>query len=67
MEGTKLRDDRQVKSKDELFELMYVRGYFRIRIPSLSDFDKLLGGLVWGVLNSSFIIDIDLNYQDEET
>ena len=51
--------------KQEIFDLLLVAGYFRIRIPSLTDFDKILGGLSWGILCSGFDIDIDLDYSDE--
>ena len=44
---------------------MLVAGYFRIRIPSLSDFDKILGGISWGIICSGFDIDLDLEYSDE--
>jgi len=51
--------------KQEIFDLLLVAGYFRIRIPSLSDFDKILGGLAWGILCSGFDIDLDLEYSDD--
>lgn len=51
--------------KQEIFDLLLVAGYFRIRIPSLSDFDKILGGISWGILCSGFDIDLDLEYSDE--
>jgi hypothetical protein len=31
----------------EIFDLLLLYGYFRIRIPSISIFDKILGGLTW--------------------
>jgi CCDC93, coiled-coil domain len=51
--------------KQEIFDLLLVAGYFRIRIPSLSDFDKMLGGISWGIVCSGFDIDLDLEYSDE--
>lgn len=36
-----------------------------MRIPILSDFDKILGGLTWCIINSNFEIDIEFN--DEMT
>ena len=51
--------------KQEIFDLLLVAGYFRIRIPSLDDFDKILGGIAWGILCSGFDIDLDLDYNDE--
>lgn len=60
-----LFDAESETKKQEIFDLLLVAGYFRIRIPSLSDFDKILGGLSWGILVSGFDIDIDLEYSDE--
>lgn len=60
-----LFDAEAETKKQEIFDLLLVAGYFRIRIPSLSDFDKILGGLSWGILVSGFDIDLDLEYSDE--
>lgn len=38
-------------------------GYFRIRIPSIKDFDKIMGGLTWCIICSNF--EIDIEYNDE--
>lgn len=51
--------------KQDIFDLLLVAGYFRIRIPSISDFDKMLGGISWGILMSGFDIDLDLEYSEE--
>ena len=58
-------DAEAESKKQEIFDLLLVAGYFRIRIPSLSDFDKILGGISWGILCSGFDIDLDLEYSDE--
>lgn len=58
-------DAESESKKQEIFDLLLVAGYFRIRIPSLEDFDKILGGLSWGILCSGFDIDIDLEFSDE--
>lgn len=34
-------------------------GYFRAKIRTLTEFDKIAGGLAWGILNSRFSIDVD--------
>lgn len=58
--------DAEAESKrQEIFDLLLIAGYFRIRIPSLEDFDKILGGISWGILCSGFDIDLDLEYSDE--
>lgn len=48
---------------NEVFELLLSAGYFRIRIPSLSTFDKILGSLTWCIACSNF--EIDMEYDDE--
>ena len=58
-------DQEAESKKQEIFDLLLVAGYFRIRIPSLSDFDKILGGLSWGILCSGFDIDMDIEFSDE--
>lgn len=47
----------------EIFEVLLQAGYFRIRIPSFSTFDKMLGSLTWCIACSNF--DIDIEYDDE--
>ena len=47
----------------EIFDILLLAGYFRIRIPSFSTFDKLLGSLTWCIACSNF--DIDIEYDDE--
>jgi ABC-type transporter Mla subunit MlaD len=60
-----LYDPDAETKKQEIFDLLLVAGYFRIRIPSLTDFDKIVGGLSWGILCSGFDIDLDLEFSDE--
>ena len=60
-----LFDAEAETTKQEIFNLLLEAGYFRISIPSLNDFDKILGGLSWGILCSGFDIDLDLEYSDE--
>lgn len=47
----------------EIFEILLLAGYFRIRIPSLNNFDKIVGGLSWCITCSNYNIDI---YYSEE-
>lgn len=46
-----------------MFELLLLAGYFRCRIARLSEFDKLLGGMVWAISCSNY--DIDIDYDDD--
>ena len=54
----------------EILDLLLLAGYFRIRIPSITPFDKvfsfsikILGGLSWCITQSNFAIDIQ--YSEE--
>lgn len=47
----------------EIFDILLLAGYFRVRIPSISVFDKILGGMTWCISCSN--IDIDINYNDD--
>jgi hypothetical protein len=51
--------------RKQIFDILLNAGYYRIRIPSITDFDKVLGGLAWGIMCSGFEIDLDLKHNDE--
>ena len=38
----------------EIYEILLLAGYFRIRIGSLKAFDKIIGGLAWCITCSNF-------------
>lgn len=45
----------------EIFDILLLAGYFRIRIPSITPLDKILGGLSWCITQSNFSIDIEFS------
>jgi hypothetical protein len=45
----------------DIYDILLLAGYFRIRIPSINTFDKILGGLTWCITCSNFEIDIEYN------
>lgn len=47
----------------EIFDILLLAGYFRIRIPSINSFDKIIGGLTWCIICSNF--DVDIEYNEE--
>jgi hypothetical protein len=51
----------------ELSDILLAGGYFRARIPTLSPFDKIVGGLVWSVTASGVSVDVDLIFQENST
>jgi len=55
----KLRKSRRIISLDEVNNVLVEGGYLRAKLRGLTDFDKLAGGLAWGILNSRFSIDAE--------
>ncbi|KAL7716481.1 CCDC93 N-terminal domain-containing protein [Entamoeba marina] len=49
---------------DKLFEqicnLLLESGYYRVRLTNLLPFDKILGGLAWGVSSTYYPLEVDL-------
>jgi len=58
-------DEEQEKKSQEVLELLVTAGYFRARIKGLSNFDKVVGGLVWCIEVCNVDIDIDLLFQED--
>jgi len=58
-------DEEQEKKCNEVLELLVTAGYFRARIKGLSNFDKVVGGIVWCIEVCSVDIDIDLLFQED--
>ncbi|CAN7996478.1 unnamed protein product [Ixodes hexagonus] len=48
----------------EISELLVAAGYFRARIKGLSPFDKIVGGLAWGIELCAVDIDVDLPFNE---
>jgi hypothetical protein len=43
-----IREDTEAaQSRKKIFDLLLSAGYFRVMIKTLSDFDKIVGGVVW--------------------
>lgn len=61
---TSQTDKDQVVKYDAIIELLLAAGYFRARIPALSPFDKVIGGLTWCITSSQVDIDVDLLFQE---
>lgn len=47
----------------QIFDLLLMAGYFRVRITGLSPLDKIIGGLAWCITHS--YVDVDIEYNDE--
>jgi len=51
----------------EIIELLLAAGYFRARIASLSPFDRVIGGLAWGLTNSAVDVDVDVVFVENSS
>jgi hypothetical protein len=52
---------------NEIIEILLTAGYFRVRINTLSEFDKVVGGLCWCITSSGELVDVDILFQENST
>jgi len=48
---------------EQITDMLLAAGYFRARIPTLSAFDKILGGIAWCITLANE--DISMEFSDE--
>jgi hypothetical protein len=51
----------------ECCDVLLAAGYFRARIPTLSPFDKVIGGMVWSITASNVDLNVDLLFEENST
>jgi len=59
--------NEQRKRYEEIIEALLSAGYFRARISTLSEFDKVVGGLCWAIVNSGVEVDVDILFTENAT
>lgn len=52
---------------DEIINMLITAGYFRAQIQTLSEFDKVVGGLCWSIVNSGEAVDVDILFTENAT
>lgn len=52
---------------NEIVEILLTAGYFRARIHTLNEFDKVVGGLCWCITSSGESVDVDILFQENLT
>ncbi|KAI3421167.1 Coiled-coil domain-containing protein 93 [Globodera pallida] len=69
MDSTKdeAMDDELLEQLAQTLELLFSAGYFRAKIKGLSNFDKIVGGMVWCISQCAHRVDVDLLYSDNQT
>lgn len=49
---------------EEILNTLYKAGYYRVQINTLSEFDKVVGGLCWSILSSGDNVDVDILFRE---
>lgn len=57
----------QRQKYDDIIQILLSAGYFRARINTLSEFDKVVGGLCWCITSSGEDVDVDILFQENST
>ena len=56
---------RDIPKYEAIKEMLLAAGYFRIRISTLTPFDKVVGGLCWCISNSNVDVDVDVSFEED--
>ena len=59
--------NEQKQKYEQIIEILLSAGYFRARISALSEFDKVVGGLCWAIVNSGVEVDVDILFTENAT
>ena len=59
--------NQQRKLYEEIVDTLITAGYFRAQIQTLSEFDKVVGGLCWAIVNSGEKVDVDILFKENST
>lgn len=63
-----IREDTEAaQSRKKIFDLLLSSGYFRTMIKTISDFDKIVGGMTWCIEACDFDVDVDLLFHENLT
>lgn len=60
-----IREDTEASQcRKKIFDLLLSAGYFRLMIKTLSDFDKIVGGMTWAIEACDYDVDVDLLFHE---
>jgi hypothetical protein len=57
----------QRQKYEEIIDVLLSAGYFRARINTLCEFDKVVGGLCWCITSTGEDVDVDILFQENST
>jgi len=60
-------DPRRALGLKQSCDLLVAGGYFRAKMPTLSPFDRVIGGLVWCIMASNVDVDVDILYEENSS
>lgn len=60
-----IEDEAVTRAREEIIRLLLSAGYFRVRMPDLEDFEKVSGGLAWGLKSSSVDVDVNIFFKEK--
>ena len=55
----------QSSALEGLLSVLLSAGYFRVRSPKLTPFDKVVGGLCWAITGSGVAVNVDVLYDED--
>lgn len=61
------QDAEATECRKKIIDLLLSAGYFRVMIKSLSDFDKIVGGMTWCMEACEQNVDVDLLFHENLT
>lgn len=54
-----------IEKYENIMNMLLAAGYFRVRISTLTPFDKVIGGLCWCISNNDEDVDVDVTFEEE--
>ena len=57
-------EDEQAFAMQKITDMLIAAGYFRARISGLDIFDRVVGGMSWGITASGVPVEIDVNFKE---
>jgi len=56
---------KDIEKYEAIKDILLAAGYFRVRISTLSAFDKVVGGLCFCIRNSNAEVDVDVTFEED--
>eukprot|EP01084_Bolivina_argentea_P098647 177280_1 len=60
-------DNEQAFQLQKIIDMLVAAGYFRARLTTLTNWDKVIGGILWAMTATGIPCDIHLNFKENQT